>query len=72
MISRLSPLQLMLIGFVLLVIGFLLPFVMVLHLIESTLFLGFVAYLASFLGLVIGLIGVAMQGRRGRRDDDER
>jgi membrane protein implicated in regulation of membrane protease activity len=72
MLFRLSPVQMMLIGFVLLVIGFVLPFVMVLQIIESTLFLGFVAYLTSFLGLIIGLIGVVMQGRVGRRDDDER
>ena len=72
MFSRLSPLQMMLIGFVMMVIGFVLPFLMVLHLLESTLFLGFVSYLTSFLGLVIGLIGVVTQGRIGRRGDDER
>jgi hypothetical protein len=72
MFYRLSPLQMMLIGFVMLVIGFALPFLMVLHLLESTLFLGFVSYLTSFLGLIIGLIGVVMQGRSGRRNDDER
>ena len=72
MLYRLSPVQLMLIGFAMLVIGFILPFLMVLHIIESTLLLGFVAYLTSFLGLIIGLIGVVMRGRIGRRDDDER
>jgi hypothetical protein len=72
MLYRLSPTQMMIIGFVLLVIGFILPFVMVLRIIEPTLLLGFVSYLASFLGLVIGLIGVVMQGRIGHKDDDER
>ena len=73
MLDRLSPVQMMIIGFILLVIGFVLPFVMVLRLIEPTLLLGFVSYLTSLVGLVIGLMGVVFYGRVQRsKDDDER
>jgi len=65
---RPSPFQLILIGFVLLVIGFLLPFLMVLQLLESTLLSNFVAYLASLFGLIIGLVGIVLHGHPRRED----
>ncbi len=68
--SRLSPVQLMLIGFVLLVIGVMMPFLMVLHILESTLLLDVLAYFASFIGLILGLIGVVSYGRIQRHDKD--
>jgi membrane associated rhomboid family serine protease len=67
---RPSPFQLILIGFVLLVIGFILPFLMVLQLLESTLLLNFVAYLASLFGLIIGLVGVVLHIRPQRSSRD--
>ncbi len=69
--NRFSPVQLILIGLVLLLVGFLLPFVMVLRLVEPTLLLGFVSYLASFMGLVIGLYGVVTIGVARRKKHDE-
>lgn len=60
--GRFSPLQLALTGLVLLVIGFLLPFLMVLRLVEPTLLLNFIAYLSSVVGLAVGVIGIAMFG----------
>jgi hypothetical protein len=69
---RLSPIQMMLIGFVLLMVGFLLPFVMVLRIVQPTLLLGFVSYLASLAGLVIGLLGVFFYGRVQHKEDAER
>jgi hypothetical protein len=65
-----KPVPMMLIGFGLLVIGVILPFAMVLQLLESTLFLNFLAYLTSLFGLIIGLLGVAFYTRGHRRDDD--
>jgi hypothetical protein len=61
--TRISPLQLMLIGFVLMVIGILLPLAMVLRIVEPTLELGFLAYGASILGLVLGVLGVVQFSR---------
>jgi len=71
--TKLSPFQLVLLGFVLLVIGFILPFLMVLQLLESTLLLNFVAYLASLFGLIIGLIGIVthVQARKINKDKTE-
>jgi Co/Zn/Cd efflux system component len=70
--NRLSPVQLMFIGLVLLLIGVFLPFVMVLRLIEPTLLLNFLAYFASFFGLIIGLYGVVQFGTARRNDKDMR
>jgi len=70
-VNRFSPVQLILVGLVLLLVGFLLPFVMVLRLVEPTLLLGFVSYLASFMGLVIGLYGVVTIGVARRKKHDE-
>ncbi len=66
-----TPYRLMWLGFVLLVIGVLLPFLMLLHLLESNLLSNFIAYLASFLGLVIGLVGVVLYAQTRRKDQDE-
>ncbi|HEX7620980.1 MAG TPA: hypothetical protein VF359_07270 [Anaerolineales bacterium] len=56
----LSPLKIILIGFVLVVLGAVLPFLMVLHVLESTFFLNFFSYVASLVGLILGIIGAAM------------
>lgn len=39
------------------VIGFVLPFLMVIQVVESTFFLNFVSYAASVVGMVLGMIG---------------
>jgi hypothetical protein len=48
-----------LIGFILMVLGVVFPFLMVLHIIASTFFLNFFSYTASLVGLILGLIGSA-------------
>ena len=58
--------KLIIVGFVLLLVGVVLPFLMVLGLVESTLLLNFLAYGSSTTGLILGFIGVA-QYTRGRR-----
>ena len=57
------PWKLLLVAFVLLVIGVLLPLLMVLRLLPSTFFLNFFAYAASFSGMILGLVGAALYGR---------
>jgi hypothetical protein len=44
---------------------------MVLQMLESTLLMNFIAYLASFGGLVIGLLGVVEYARTRRNNEDE-
>ncbi len=69
--NRFSPRQLMCFGFVLLLIGVILPFVMVLRLIEPTLLLNFIAYFSSLFGLLIGLYGVVLYGISRRHDHND-
>jgi len=52
-----------LIGFALAVLGAVLPFLMVLHILKSTFFLNFFSYAASLAGLILGIIGAAMYVR---------
>lgn len=56
-------------GFFLVVVGFILPFLMVLQVIQSTFLLNFLAYGSSFSGLLLGIIGSAFYNasRRKRR-----
>lgn len=66
----LTPIKMILLGLVLLVIGFILPFAMVLRALESTLLLNFFAYLSSVIGLVLGLLGLILHTGSRRRDGD--
>jgi len=54
------------VGFVLLLTGLVLPFLMVLGLVESTFLLNFLAYGSSTAGLILGFVGIARYGR-GRK-----
>lgn len=61
------PLRLIVVGFVLLLTGVVLPFLMVIRLIQPTFFLCFLSYTASTGGLIIGTIGAVLYSRTGRR-----
>ena len=61
---RFTPLQLIVIAGVLLVLGAVLPFLMVIRLLEPSFALSFFSYGASLVGLVMGLIGIAQYGHR--------
>ncbi|MBN2391950.1 MAG: hypothetical protein JXR84_14575 [Anaerolineae bacterium] len=61
------PGKLLLVAFILLVIGLLLPLFMVLRLLPSTFFLNFFAYAASFSGMILGLIGSVLYGRMHKK-----
>jgi hypothetical protein len=60
------PILLIMVGFLLVLAGWVLPFLMVMHIIPSTFFLNFFAYAAGLAGLLMGMIGSAMYFR-GRR-----
>ena len=53
------PLQLIILGFVLVMLGWILPFLMVMHFIQSTFFLNFFSYGVSLIGLILGISGSA-------------
>lgn len=53
------------------VLGILLPLLMILRILESTLLMNFIAYLVSFGGLLVGLIGVVNYARTQRKGENE-
>ena len=61
-----QPWKLILIGFVLVLFGFVMPFLMVMKVVESSFILNFLSYGASVLGLFLGLIGAALYVRTHR------
>ena len=61
-----QPWKLILIGFVLVLFGFVAPFLMVMKLVPSSFILNFMSYGASVLGLFLGLIGAALYVRTHR------
>ena len=65
-----SYVRLIILGFLLLLIGAVLPFVMVIRLVESTMLLNFVAAISSISGLMVGSIGIAQYDRSRRQDRD--
>jgi hypothetical protein len=70
MMMQASPIRLIFLGFVLLLIGVLLPFLMVLQILGPSILLSFLAYLSSLGGLVIGLVGITMYSRSEKRGGD--
>lgn len=58
-----TPLKLIIAGFVLLLIGAILPFVMVIGLVTPTLLLSFISHGCSTAGLITGFIGIAQHVR---------
>ena len=53
-------------AFVLLTVGLVIPFLMTIQVIQSSLLLGFLSYALSTLGLFIGIIGIATNWLRRR------
>jgi len=67
MISWLRSYRILVIGFFMVLAGVILPFLMVLRILESTFFLNFFSYTISTLGVFLGIIGAAMYVRENRR-----
>jgi len=61
-----NPLKLIVIAFVLLLAGAILPFLMLVGLVESTLFLNLVAVVCSIAGLTTGFMGIVSYRHRQR------
>jgi hypothetical protein len=62
-----SPLRAIALGFVLVLLGFLIPLLMTLRIIEADLALSFLGYGASVAGLLLGMIGASGHIRKGKR-----
>jgi hypothetical protein len=65
--NRWQPNYLFITGFVLVLIGFILPFLMVLKVVEATFFLSFLAFITSIVGLFLGIIAVGFYIRDRRK-----
>lgn len=61
--KQMAPIKLIALGVILLIIGFLLPFLMVIRVLEPSFFLSFLSYASSLVGLILGLLG-AIQLKR--------
>ena len=57
--SRFTPFQMIMLGIFLMLLGWVLPFLMVLQVLESSFFLNFFSYTAQIVGLFLGIIGAA-------------
>jgi putative Mn2+ efflux pump MntP len=70
---RLSGKQILVIGFCMVLFGFIMPWLMILGRIETTFFLAFLTYGVSLTGMILGVVGAAMLGlQRRKKDKDER
>ena len=67
MINMNSSRFLLFLGLFLMVLGIVLPFLIVIKILESTFFLNFFSWGASVAGLALGMVGFAMYSRN-RRD----
>jgi hypothetical protein len=64
---NLPPWGLIVIGFVFVVVGVILPLMMVIRVLPSTFFLNFFAYGVSLTGLFLGIIGASTYMRNRRK-----
>jgi hypothetical protein len=64
---NIAPVRIILFGFMLVVLGFVIAVLMTIRIIEPSLFLGLVSYLSSFGGLFLGIMGTALYVRDERR-----
>lgn len=63
----LSPPGMIILGLVLMVLGVILPLFMILKIIPTGFILSFIAYGASFGGMILGFIGLVLYVRTSRR-----
>ena len=63
---RLHPREIIALGFVLVLFGFLAPFLMTIKVVEASFVLSFVSYGASVSGLLLGIVGAAWYSRLGK------
>jgi hypothetical protein len=56
----------LILGSVLVITGFIIPFLMVLQIIQASFLLSFLGFIASVSGLILGLIGITQYIRRDR------
>jgi hypothetical protein len=63
-----SPRFLLILGLFLMLLGIILPFLMVIHVLPSSFILNFFSWGSSVVGLALGMIGVATSVRMNKDD----
>ena len=63
---RMHPRTMIIVGLFLVLFGFVAPLLMVIRVIEPNLLLSFASHLASFVGLLLGMVGASLYLRTGR------
>ena len=63
-----SPRFLLILGVFLMLLGIILPFLMLIKVLELTFFLNFFSYGASVAGLALGTVGFALWSRTGKKE----
>lgn len=66
--KHLTPMRIVLIGLILVILGVVFPFLMVMGVLKSTLFLNFFSFIISLIGIIIGVLGSAYYVRINRKD----
>jgi hypothetical protein len=64
-----EPVRIILLGFLLVVFGFVLAVLMVIETVKTSFLLGLISYLSSFGGLFLGMMGTALYVRDQRRKE---
>jgi cytosine/uracil/thiamine/allantoin permease len=65
------PGRLMAMSVSMMLFGVVMPFLMVLHIVESTFFMNFLSFIASTLGSFLGIVSIALFRTRAKRRDDD-
>lgn len=66
------PKRLLAIAIGMMLLGVAIPFLMVLHILESTFFLNFISFISSTFGFFLGFIGMALSRTKEKRRDNDR
>jgi hypothetical protein len=66
-VKPLSGRTIIIIGAVLVILGFIIPLLMVIHVLESGIVIDFLSFIASTAGVFLGLVGSAMYVEDRRR-----
>ena len=64
-----NPKRLILIGFFLVLFGFILPWLMILGIVKTTFWLSFLVYGSQVSGLILGILGAAMLAAGARKKE---
>ena len=62
------PKRLILIGFLLVLFGFIIPWLMILDYVQTTLWLSFLVYGSQVSGLILGIMGAAMMAGTRKKE----